>query len=94
MVRWGSNPRGFALFPPSPSQISGVSLVIFVHTCPKSVAKSMSVGSMMLCYLPAVRLFDGLILLALCSRRLPRRERITSTTRRNGAPRRYGSLRR
>jgi len=76
------------------SQISGASLGIFVHPCPKSGAKSMPVGGMMLCYSPVVRLFDGLILLVLCSRRLPRRERITSTTRRNGAPRRFGSLRR
>jgi hypothetical protein len=94
MVCWRSNPRDFALFHSSTFPNSGASLGIFIHTCPKSGAKTISVGAMMLCYSPVARLFDGLILLALCSRRSPLRERITSTIRRNGAPRRYGSLRR
>lgn len=62
MVSWRSNPR-LRSIPPPPSPNLGASLGIFAHTCPESGGESMSAGGMMLCYAPAVRLSDGLILL-------------------------------
>jgi hypothetical protein len=87
MVRSRPNPSGSARHP----QITASRALKFLSPFLES-GESRWAGARPLISSCWVRQSDGILLLFSCSRRLPLRERITSTTHRNGARRRYGSL--